>query len=126
MSQENAVASGEHPQALNSRPDAVAPRVDVYENDAEYLVLADLPGVAQEALSLRLDKRELTLEAQVTPQKGESLLTEFAPTAWRRVFTVPRNVEVDAIGASLNHGVLTLRLPKAERHKPRQIPVRVA
>ena len=126
MSQEHAVAPSEHPPALNSRPGAVAPRVDVYENEAEYLVLADLPGVGQEALSLRLDKRELTLEAQLAPPEGESLLTELSSTSWRRVFTVPRNVEADAIGATLSHGVLTLRLPKAERHKPRQIPVRVA
>lgn len=106
----------------------VTPRVDVYENEAEYLLLVDMPGVPQRNLKVKLDKHELTLEGEVAlgADDGELLLGEFEPVVFQRTFTVPRNVNLDGIGADLNHGVLAVHLPRSEAYKPREIPVRLA
>jgi HSP20 family molecular chaperone IbpA len=111
---------------VKQRP-AVAPRVDVFENEQEYLVLADLPGVTREGLSLNIHEDQLTLEARRngTPA-GNALATEFKPLDYRRSFTLPQGVDREKVDAELKQGVLRLRLPKAEALRPRQVPVRTA
>lgn len=88
------------------------PKVDVFENGDEYLVLADLPGVTKEELNVSWSKGELTIEGR----HGERL--------FRRAFTVPDGVDSQNITADLATGVLTLKLPKAPEVKPRRIQVR--
>jgi HSP20 family protein len=112
---------------VNERP-AVAPRVDVYENDNEILLYADLPGVAKENLRIDLEKDRLTIEGRrfTAPPEGTELLTEYRPADYRRTFIVPRSIERDKIDAELKAGVLKLRLPRADALKPRSIPIRTA
>ena len=72
------------PETVGDR-DWVAPRVDIYENDDELLLLAALPGVASDGLTVNLDKNELTLQAEAGPSgEGNPLRTEFAPLNYRR------------------------------------------
>jgi len=92
-------------------PDLVAPAVDVYENDDEFLVLADLPGIAQNGAEVTLEHERLVLEA-----KG-------AARAFRREFSVPPSIDSDKVSASMKAGVLTVHLPKRAPYKPRQIAV---
>jgi HSP20 family molecular chaperone IbpA len=93
---------------------ARVPRVDIYENDEELLLLADLPGVSSEQLKLALEPPELRIETTGTD----------APFA--RTFTVDERIAVADTSAELKHGVLTVRLPKVASQKPRQIPIRAA
>lgn len=90
----------------------VTPEVDVYENADEFLVLADLPGVAKEALDVSFARGELTLQGTNTHRM------------YRRVFTLPEGIDAQHIAADLHDGVLTLHLPKAPEVKPRKIEVR--
>ena len=110
---------------VNERP-ALAPRVDVFENDHEILLFADLPGVAQQDVRIDLEKERLTIEAlRAQPkEQGTELLTEYRPIDYRRTFIVPRSIERDKIDAELKAGVLRLRLPRADALKPRSIPIR--
>jgi len=111
---------------VSQRP-AIAPRVDVYENDKEYLILADLPGVKREDLRLDIDDDELTLEGPRNPSvEGALLGGECRPVDYRRKFVVPQGVDREKIDASLTAGVLRLSLPKAEALRPRQIAVRTS
>ncbi len=104
--------------------DWVAPRVDIYENDEEVLLLADLPGVSQDSLSIHLDKDELTLQATARQASTRSPLRgEFAPVAYRRAFLVPAGIDAERVSADLKQGVLWLHLPKSAALKPRQIQV---
>jgi len=113
------------PKNLKGRP-VVSPLVDVFENKDEYLVLADMPGVDKDNLTVRLDQGELTVEGCWScEEKGTPLAREYRSLDFRRVFVMPDGVDVDAISATLANGVLTLRLPKAEAVKPRKISVRV-
>jgi len=98
---------------------AVAPAVDIFENKDELVILADLPGVAKEDLSIHLEKGHLTLEGR---------LRDFAPDEepfdYRRAFLVPQGIDAEKISANLQNGVLRVVLPKPAALKPRQIPVR--
>ncbi|MCC6552083.1 MAG: Hsp20/alpha crystallin family protein [Polyangiaceae bacterium] len=125
MSTERTLASRgkDAAEKLEQRP-AVAPFVDIYENAEQILVVADLPGVTQEGLSIHLEKGELTFEAhradaaEVGPGQAQAGLPDY-----RRSFIVPQGVELDKISADLKDGVLSIHLPKAAALKPRQIPI---
>jgi HSP20 family protein len=109
---------------VSARP-AVAPFIDVYENEREILLLADLPGVAREDLSIRIEENELTLEARrATQAPGAPLATEFRPADYRRSFLLPQGIDREAVDARLAAGVLRLTLPKAAAARPRRIEVK--
>ncbi len=109
---------------VKERP-AVVPRVDVYENEKEYLLLADVPGVTQDNLSINLDQDELLLEAQRNDgDKGTLVAAEFRSRDYRRKFSLPQGVDRAGISAELRNGVLRLSLPKAEAHRPRRIEIK--
>lgn len=98
-------------------PRAVAPAVDIHENEHELLLLADLPGVTRDGVNIQFEPERLTLEA--TRPMGETTLT------YRRVFTVAPVFDAEKVTAVLERGVLQLRLPKSAAVRPRQIPVTV-
>src|SRR5512145_281102 len=105
---------------VRERP-AVAPRVDVYENENEFLILADLPGVTKEGLRLDIDDDELRVEGAREPRTEGALVTaEWRAADYRRTFIVPQGVDREKIEAQLTAGVLRVRLPKAESLRPRQ------
>lgn len=112
---------------VNERP-AVAPRIDVFENDNEILLFADLPGVSKDNVRIDLDKERLTIEARRTDtqEEGTELLAEYRPFDYRRAFLVPRGIDRDKIDAELKAGVLRLKLPRADALKPRSIPIRAS
>lgn len=94
---------------------ARVPRVDIYENEQELTLLADMPGITSEELKLAIEPPELRLEA--TGADG---------TSYARTFTVDERIAVADVTAELRHGVLTVRLPKVASQKPRQVPIRAA
>ena len=104
----------------------VAPPVDIYETRDGLVVLADLPGVAKEALDVRVDNNMLTIRGHarhVVP--GEMTYREYELVNFFRQFELSDKVDQGRITADLKSGVLILNLPKAEEAKPRQIEVRV-
>jgi HSP20 family molecular chaperone IbpA len=103
----------------------VAPRVDVYENAHELLLVADMPGATKESVSIQLDKGQVTIEAsRAEDMAGSSLVSEYRPTDYARVFSIPQGIDASKIDAELSGGVLRLRLPKSDALKPRRIEVR--
>jgi HSP20 family molecular chaperone IbpA len=107
---------------------AVVPPVDVFENDASITLLADLPGVQREQLHIRVDGDTLVLEATAQtggPENMELVYGEAQCPAYRRQFTLSRELDVGRIEAQLRDGVLRLNIPKSEAARPRRIEVRV-
>jgi HSP20 family protein len=90
---------------------AAAP-VDVFENDKEYLLVADLPGVPQGGADITLEKDRLVVQATGTARK------------YRRELIVPPTVDAAGVEAEMKSGVLRVRLPKRPEPQPRQIQVR--
>ncbi|WP_044245451.1 Hsp20/alpha crystallin family protein [Chondromyces apiculatus] len=127
MSTENTLANDRARNQAESfqQRATVAPRVDIHENADELLVVADLPGVLQDGLSVNLEKGELTIEgkrvdaARLVPGKDVGGLWDY-----RRTFVVPRGIDAEKIAAELKDGVLFIHLPKSAAVKPRQIPVK--
>ena len=104
----------------------IAPPVDIYETRDGLVVLADLPGVAQEALDVRVDNNVLTIRGHARHAvPGDAIYWEHELVNFFRQFELSDKVDQSRITADLKCGVLTLQLPKAEEAKPRQVEVRV-
>jgi len=111
-------------ERVQQRP-TVSPRVDVYENDHELLLVADMPGLENDHLRIHLDKEQLTIEgARHEEKRGAMLSEEFRDVDYQRTFLVPPGIDVNKIEADFKQGVLYLRLPKSEEIRPRQIVVK--
>lgn len=103
------------------------PPVDVFEDENGLTVLADLPGVARDQLGVRVDGDTLTIEANVSIPGADNMqlvYTEALVPAFRRQFTLSRELDPARIEASLKDGVLHLLIPKSEAARPRRIEVR--
>jgi HSP20 family protein len=102
-----------------------APRVDLIENENDYLIHADLPGVSRDDIKINFQDGTLTVSGerrmQNTEDKGDFVRVERSFGHFYRSFALPQMVEVERIKATFNDGVLTIRVPKAEETKPRQI-----
>jgi len=112
------------PERVQQRP-TVAPRVDIFENEHEVLLIADLPGVDKGDLNINLDKDQLTLiGTRHAEARGTELGSEFRDVDFHRVFVIPAGIDSTKITADLKQGVLYLHLPKSEAVKPRHIAIR--
>jgi HSP20 family protein len=106
----------------------VIPPVDVFEDESGITLLADLPGVSRERLGVRVDGDSLQIEGTVDvagPKDMEIVYGEAQVPAYRRDFTLSRELDASRIEAQLKDGVLRLTIPKAEEARPRRIEVRV-
>jgi HSP20 family protein len=92
---------------------AWAPAVDIYETENELVIKADLPDVNPQNLDIRVENNILTIRV------------ERAYGSFSRSFSLANSVKTDDIQADYQNGVLTLRLPKREEAKPKQIKVNV-
>ena len=111
-----------------TRPGLVfTPYVDIFETDDEITLLADMPGVSADNLTIDLRENILTLTGEVAPFEGankEDVLIEYEIGKYHRQFNLSSVIDQNKIDAKLNDGVLRLSLPKVEEAKPRQIEVK--
>ena len=90
------------------------------------MLLADMPGVAPNDLTIRLEDNILTIQGKAKHAiDSEPIYREFELVNFFRQFELSDQVDQEKIAARLNNGVLMLELPRAEKAKPRQIPVKV-
>ena len=108
--------SGEHRLAL-----------DIRTNGDDFVVEAALPGVKPEDIEISVLGDALTISAshrdeQISDDEGYSY-REIRRGSFTRTVTLPAQVKTDAATATFDNGLLTLRLPRADEAKPRQIPI---
>jgi HSP20 family protein len=115
-------------QAEQTKPGVVfTPSVDIFETERELTLLADLPGVKAENLTIDLRENTLTLTGEVEPFERadeEDILIEYEIGKYYRQFSLSNVIDQSKIDANLTDGVLRLTLPKVEEAKPRKIEVR--
>ena len=106
------------------------PAVDVRESDGEYTFELELPGIAPENVELTADNGVLTVRGEKQQQQtrkegdeGRWHVVERSYGSFVRAFQLPQGVDEDRIEAQFAHGVLTVRVPKAERPQPRRIRI---
>ena len=105
-----------------------SPALDVAESDRHYTVKLDMPGVAKEDVKVSIDGRHVTVQAQsqrVDEKKEDDrvIYRERAVSRYARTFTLASEVEQAEAGAKLEHGVLTLTLPKRGARTAAQVTV---
>jgi|GEM_PF-1352695 len=89
------------------------PAADIFEGEAGWMVLVDLPGVTKKGVDIQFDKDVLTVRADRDDTRG-----------YMRSFGIPKDVDVKKIAAKQADGVLTLTLPKVPAAKPLSIKVK--
>jgi HSP20 family protein len=106
----------------------LTPRLDMYEEEKELVVKAELPGMRKKDMDIRLDGDVLTIRAE---KKEEKELKEDAYHARERRFgqylrymTLPVRVDPEKVTATLKKGLLEIRLPKAEDSGTKQIEIK--
>lgn len=105
-----------------------APSVDISENDKEFTLLADIPGVDPEDIDISMEKGVLTIKGERSSEnidEGENYRrVERQSGQFYRRFTLPDSADADKIEAKSEHGVLTITIPKQEVAVSRRIEVK--
>lgn len=104
------------------------PAVNIFEDAHGITLEADMPGVSKERLQLQVERDQLVIEGDVgltMPEAMEALYADIRATRYSRAFALSRELDTEQLDASLNNGVLRLRIPKRAEVRPRKIEVRV-
>lgn len=102
------------------------PYTDIYETDDALTVVMEMPGVRKDDIDIKIEKDVLDVEGQIDFSKYAEmrpLYTEYNVGHFVRKFSLSSKIDQEKISAEMADGVLTLRLPKAEEAKPRQIKI---
>jgi HSP20 family protein len=107
---------------------AWAPSVDIYETPEQTVVVkADLPDLKREDITVTFENNVLTIEGErkvasdVSREQFHRIERQYG--AFRRSFTLPTTVDAGKVDASYQDGVLTVKLPRREDTRPKQIPI---
>jgi HSP20 family protein len=107
-----------------------APAVDIFETENELVVKADLPDVQEKDIDVRVENNTLTIrgERKFNNEVHEDnyLRVERAYGTFTRSFSLPNTVNTEGIHAEYRSGVLSVRMPKREETKPKQIKISVS
>ncbi len=114
--------------SILSEPAGFAPAFEVKETKEAFVFTADLPGVKEADLDVRLTQNRLSISGKrdsEKQEKGDTYYTyERSFGSFTRTFTLPEGVNSDAIKANLKDGVLTVELPKRPELQPKKVPVK--
>ena len=109
-----------------------APVVDISEDEQAYVIEAELPRVDKDKVSVRVAEGVLTISGdrefkkESTDQAKQYHRIERSYGRFVRSFRLPKDVEGDQVKAEFKDGVLSVRLPKSEAHKPKEIDIQVS
>jgi HSP20 family protein len=105
------------------------PAMDLIEENDQFVLRADLPGVEQDAVDVELQDNLLTISGERKSEHEEHTggyyRIERARGAFSRSLTLPEGVNPEGIEASFKNGVLEVRVPKPEQRKPRRVAINV-
>ena len=100
--------------------------IDIREDDEQFVIIADVPGLSEDELDLTLNKHVLTIKGERTTENTEREGTRFVRTErvsgrFERLIQLPESADFEKIVAKLDKGVLRLTVPKREAEQPRRI-----
>jgi HSP20 family protein len=109
-------------------PAGWVPAVDIEELEDAYVVEAEVPGVKREDVNIEVTGNELTISGEIKVREREGIIRRRTRRVGEFEFRVvlPNEVNPEGVDAKLNDGVLTVRIPKAERAQRRRIEVKSA
>ena len=118
MAKELTRSSGQQELETTRPGRQITPPVDIYENEQELLIVADIPGVEADGLDVALDPPELC----ITGRRGSDGTSD----TYVRAFRIGEAVDPDGISAEVANGVLRVHLRKSAALRPRKIEVRAS
>ncbi len=105
-----------------------SPRVDIREEENSYLLEAELPGMSEKDIEVKVDDSLLTISSKKDDQTEEKrdgyILRERRHNSFTRSFVLPKDVDRDSIEADFSDGVLNLTINKKPEAKPKMIEVK--
>jgi HSP20 family protein len=103
------------------------PAMDLVETDDQFVLRADLPGVAESDVKIELDDNVLTLSGERKAEHRENgegfYRVERSFGSFSRTLTLPKGVDPEGVSAAFKQGVLEVRIPKPAQSKPRRIAI---
>lgn len=111
---------------LGTRARPVGMPMTAYREDGNFVVHVDLPGVTADSIDLTVEQNVLTVRAERKPPAGdnaERVVDERSYGVFSRQLFLGESLESDELSASYDAGVLTLRIPIAEKSKPRKVEI---
>jgi HSP20 family protein len=105
------------------------PAMDLLEQGDHYVLRADLPGLSEKDVNVELEDNVLTISGERKSEHQERregfYRVERASGRFSRSLTLPRGIDPESIKARFDRGVLEVRVPKPEQHKPRRVEINV-
>lgn len=110
--------------------DSFVPKCNIEEKRKHYLVEVEIPGVDPNDVIIELDGNVLTIKGErkrkieTEDEENKVHVIEQSYGSFHRSFTLPDNVDADAIDAKNKNGILTIKLPKKKGSSPRRIEIK--
>ncbi len=126
---EQRTTKGPHVEGVRSETQnrQFQPATDIIETADAVILKLDMPGVAKEDVDLTVDKETLTIVGKTQPEEsGEPVYRETYVGDYQRQFTLTADVDPNNVTATMNHGVLTVKIGKAAQVKPRKVKIAAA
>jgi len=125
VQKQDEVSADEMERTRSSR--CFVPKADIYETEQEIIVLTDVPGANDRTVDITLEKNILSINAYVEPLRTgdyDIAYAEYEEGDYQRSFRLSDEIDQSEIEAVVSHGVLRLRLPKAQEAKAKKIAVK--
>jgi HSP20 family protein len=110
-----------------SRMDVWAPNTDMSEDENEYVIKMDIPGMTKDDIEVNFEDNRITIRGERSEEEREEkkdyIRKERYKGSFYRSITIPKTVDEDQIKAKFEEGVLKVNLPKAEVSKPKEVKV---
>lgn len=113
-------------EAVTANRRVYSPAVDIWENEDGFTILADVPGVGKDGVTVDYEEGELKIYGRSDASTGEgatALLNEYSVGDYSRVFRIPDMIDTEKISAVVRDGVLKVVLPKSEKLRARKIDI---
>jgi HSP20 family protein len=118
---------GRDPQWQRDDPAALVPAMDVADDDSEYTVTVEIPGVKKGDLTVEVHDGVLTIRGEKRDERSEEgkqrRYVERRFGTFSRAFTLPTDADAEHVHAAFEEGVLTIRIRKVEESKPRTVSI---
>ena len=98
--------------------------VNVREEDEAYILSALVPGLKSEDVNIQVLDDVVRIEGEYKQDETQYLMQELPHGSFTRTLRLPASIEADSVEAKIADGVLTLKLPKAESARPKQIKIK--
>ena len=98
-------------------------RINVREDDEAYILSALVPGISSDELNIQVLEDVVRIDGEYKAEESNYLVQEFPAGSFTRSLRLPAPIDAEHVEANVANGVLTLRLPKAESARPKQIKI---